>query len=175
MKLSGKEALSLLRKYKYLLLVLAVGGVLIFWPTEKAANQNIAQDGYELFDLAAAQSALCQAISRIQGAGEVEVVLSLQTDMTLVLQENQTVKSDARQEGEVITRKNDSESETVLVGSGASTRPVVIRRVYPEYRGALVVCEGARNPAVKLAVLEAVSAVTGLGTDKITVTAMEMP
>ena len=43
------------------------------------------------------------------------------------------------------------------------------RQVYPTYRGALVVCQGGDRADVKLAVTEAVSALTGLSSDRVTV------
>ena len=46
---------------------------------------------------------------------------------------------------------------------------VVTREIYPQFRGALVVCQGADDPAVRLAVIEAVSALTGLGSDRVCV------
>ena len=52
---------------------------------------------------------------------------------------------------------------------GSGDAPVVTRTVYPTYRGALVVCQGGDRADVKLAVTEAVAALTGLSADRITV------
>ena len=60
-------------------------------------------------------------------------------------------------------------SQTVLVDDGSAEAPVVTRTVYPTYRGALVVCQGGDRADVKLAVTEAVAALTGLSADRITV------
>ena len=57
----------------------------------------------------------------------------------------------------------------MLVDSGSGDAPVVTRTVYPNYRGALVVCQGGDRAEVKLAVTEAVAALTGLSADRITV------
>ena len=46
---------------------------------------------------------------------------------------------------------------------------MVTQETYPQYRGALVVCEGGGNDAVRLQVIAAVSALTGLGSDRIAV------
>ena len=42
-----------------------------------------------------------------------------------------------------------------------------------QYLGVIVVCEGADSPAVRLAIVEAVSDVTGLGADRISVLKMK--
>ena len=44
---------------------------------------------------------------------------------------------------------------------------------YPVYKGAVVVCEGADHASVKLNIVQAVSSLTGLGSDKITVLKMK--
>ena len=48
-----------------------------------------------------------------------------------------------------------------------------LHETYPQFRGALVVCQGGGDPAVRLAVIEAVSALTGLGSDKISVVKLQ--
>ena len=42
-------------------------------------------------------------------------------------------------------------------------------RIYPKFSGAIVVCDGADKASVKLMVLSAVSAATGLSSEKISV------
>jgi len=48
-----------------------------------------------------------------------------------------------------------------------------VQTLEPEYRGALVVCEGAASAAVRLEVTQAVAALTGIGTDHIVVSKMK--
>ena len=59
--------------------------------------------------------------------------------------------------------------EATLVSGQEGDGTVVVRTVYPTYRGALVVCQGGDRPEVKLAVTEAVAALTGLSADRVTV------
>jgi len=60
-------------------------------------------------------------------------------------------------------------SETVLVDGGSGEETVVTKQVYPLYRGALVVCQGGDRAEVQLAVIQAVSVLTGLSSDRIAV------
>ena len=60
----------------------------------------------------------------------------------------------------------------VTVGKGSGQQEAVpIQTVAPEFRGALVVCPGGGNAATRLKLIEAVSALTGLGSDRISVCA----
>ena len=45
--------------------------------------------------------------------------------------------------------------------------------IYPQFQGALIVSEGADNAQVRWSIVCAVSALTGLGSDKITVVKMK--
>jgi len=110
---------------------------------------------------------LSHLLSKIQGAGNVEVMLSLRTGEQI---EYQTDTSQQTEEG----GQQRQESSTVLYSSGSGTQSALVRQVEaPVYQGALVVCQGADDPAVKLAIVEAVSSITGLGSDQITVVKMK--
>jgi len=61
----------------------------------------------------------------------------------------------------------------VMKNGADGSAPLVVGRVYPEFLGALIVCEGANDKSVQLSVVEAVSALIGLGSDKITVAVMK--
>ena len=64
--------------------------------------------------------------------------------------------------------------ETVIITDSQRNQQALVQQVLPEsYRGAIVVCQGADSPAVKLAIVEAVSRATGLGADSISVLKMK--
>ncbi|MFQ8983403.1 MAG: hypothetical protein ACLR6W_04145 [Evtepia sp.] len=52
---------------------------------------------------------------------------------------------------------------------GSSQETVTVQEIYPRYQGALVVCPGGDDPEVRLQITEALSALTGLGADKISI------
>jgi stage III sporulation protein AG len=66
------------------------------------------------------------------------------------------------------------EYETVLrTNSNRADEALVEQILAPEYLGAVVVCQGADDPTVRLAVSEAVSKATGMGADRISVLKMK--
>lgn len=66
------------------------------------------------------------------------------------------------------------ETETVFRQTGGSEKePAVQSVVYPRYQGALVICDGAGRASVRLAIIQAVSSLTGLGSNKIAVVKMK--
>ena len=156
-----KEAL---RRYQYVLLVMALGAALLLIPTgSRGSPQEVPPDREEgtSFDLEAFEKKLCQVLSQVEGAGEVRVVLSLDGGSRQVLARNQEQDRDGGGSNTVAT-----------VGRGSGTQEVVpLQVVAPQFRGALVVCPGGGDPQVRLRLVEAVSALTGLGSDRISVCA----
>ena len=72
---------------------------------------------------------------------------------------------DLEQEGD-----GSGSSTVVTIGGGSAGEVVVpLQTLAPDFRGALVVCPGGNDPQVKLRLLEAVSALTGLSSHRISV------
>jgi stage III sporulation protein AG len=76
-----------------------------------------------------------------------------------------------------ITQSADStntRSQTVFRSDGGYQQaPLVTKVSAPEYLGALIVCSGGEDPAVRLQLVKAVCSLTGLGSDRVTVLKME--
>ena len=166
----GSEGLARLRalweKGKYALPVLGLGALLLLWPggsgdgTAAVSSETSAEAA-----LTAQQKEMERILSRIDGAGELHLMLTLESDGERTLAED-------REEtlgGSPDAPESQSRRETVILSVSGGEEVVVTRRESPAYRGALVVCQGADRAEVKLAVTQAVAALTGLGADRITV------
>ena len=166
-----EKGLPLLQKYKYVALVMAVGCVLLLWPSgesrdppQAAASAMPAAAPQEDFSVSALEEKLERTLSKVHGAGEVSVMLTVQGGSRQVLAED--VKNSRSAEG-----GSESQRATVVVSgtSGTGGGPVLVQQLYPKFQGALVVCSGGEDAQVRLKLMEAVSALTGLGTDKISI------
>ena len=154
---------KLLQKYKYVLLVILAGVVLLLLP-RSGENDTAPQEAagtaaaVQEFDLEAMERKLEEALSRIDGAGEVHVVLTIKSGTRQILAQDSS-RSDF-----------DSSTETVVVSRGSGVEDtVVLQQIPPQYQGALVVCQGGEDAAVRLEIAQAVSALTGLGADRISI------
>ncbi|MDR1693184.1 MAG: hypothetical protein LBR72_07485 [Oscillospiraceae bacterium] len=152
-----------LSKYKYLLLVVLAGLVILLWPRGND-SPPAAVTGTEAFDLRAMEAQLEKLLSGVSGVGNAEVMLTLKTDMEVVVVSDTDYRTQ-READQSLTEER--RAEAVLTDAG----PIIAKRVYPQFRGALVVCDGGGNATVRLAVLEAVAALTGLKSDAVTVVA----
>lgn len=157
--------LAALNKYKYVLLVAAIGAVLLLWPGTKPEEKSAPAEsgpssGGE--ELKKTEAAMEEILGKISGVGRVDVMLTLQSGSELVLAEEGSL----RYSGD--SRSPDSYERTnqPITDSGGV---VVTQEMYPRYRGALVVCDGGGSDSVRLQIISAVSALTGLGSDRIAV------
>lgn len=152
-----------LGKFKYTILILLIGIGLMCIPFDTKAEsvETQVQTSTEP-DL---QTQLQEILAHVEGVGQVSVLLSPETGVTHTYQTNtQSRTSEDTQEHQY---------ETVLMSGGGGEKALISATHYPIYKGALVVCQGADKASVRLAVIRAVSGVTGLGSDHITVIKMK--
>lgn len=152
-----KSRLGALLSNKYAIIVLVAGLVLLLLPSGGGKEDKDKAEAEEIsapaFSLEKEEERLASQLSRIKGAGEVSVLLS--------------VEGSARREPAV------SGEELLVISEGSSEKVVDLYYVNPAYMGAVIVCRGADLPAVRLEITRAVSAFTGLGADSIRVIQME--
>ena len=152
-------------RYKYAALIALIGAGLLLWPGLSGGSKVLSQPKQEE-DIRDIQQEMEDILGAMSGVGQVKVMLTVDTDGERHLAQNtQLSYSGATAAPEGYSRR----SETVLTDGGEGDETVVVQRTYPTYRGALVVCEGGGSAEVRLAVTEAVAALTGLATDRVTV------
>lgn len=152
---------ELWKKYKFVLLVVLVGIILMLLPVSsqtKETEENKSQIPQESFDLAAMEQRMEEVLGKIDGVGKLRLMLTLQSGTRLTLAED-TQRDQDRTQREIVTLNRGSGNQEI----------VITNRFYPVYQGAVVVCQGADSSAVRLAITEMVQALTGLPSDRIRV------
>ena len=145
-------------KYRYALLVLLVGLVLMLLPTgsdPQTKQPETESNPSKVHDIT---QELTEILASIQGVGKVQVMLTVEEGEKTVYQYDEKT----------------SGKDTVIITDGNREESGLIYQVISrKYRGAVVVCQGADSASVRLSVIEAVAKVTGLGTDRISVLKMK--
>ena len=159
---AGKQLVKLLNKYKYALLVVCIGLVLMWIPGRGSESVSQSEPIPTVAVKADMAAEMEEILSTIQGAGTVKVLLSEVRGEKIVYQ------TDTSGSGEGLR------VETVILTDSQRGQSGLMQTVLaPQYLGAIVVCQGADRADVRLAIVEAVSALTGLGADKISVLKMK--
>ncbi len=147
-----------LSQYRYALLIGLVGVALILLPG-RTRVETPAEPMEEPGDEAAFTARLETVLSQIDGAGTVSCLLTCREGERRIYQTD--VSSGAG--GEV-------RQSTVLRSTGSGTQTALpVGTVGPTYQGVVVVCDGADSAQLRLELTRAVSALTGLSSDKIAV------
>lgn len=154
---SGKQRfITAIKKYQYALLVVLAGVFLMLLPQKKEEPQqsiSLAQEVPQ--DLETELSAI---LSQISGVGRTEILLTEASGSDTIYQ----------------TNTNQNKLDTVIVMDGSREEAGLIKQILPPvYKGAIVVCQGAEQASVRLAVINAVKSATGLSADCITVLKMK--
>ncbi len=148
------------KKYRYALIIALVGLLLMALPEKKA--EPVQSEPAQSAEADTLQEELAQILSKIQGAGRVEVLLTQ-------LSGPETIYQTDLDQSDTDTRR-----DTVILSDSSRGEAGLVRQVNPPvYQGALIVCQGGDSPAVKLAIVQAVMSVTGLTSNQITVLKMK--
>ena len=110
------------------------------------------------------------ALSKIKGAGDVDVILSFESRGKTVIARNsqsKTQKDSGSGEEKEVKENTDS---VVVYGQGQNETPYVTEEKLPLPTGALVIAKGASSESVKLELYEAVKALYGIDSHRIKVT-----
>ena len=156
-----------INKYKYVGLIILAGIMLLLIPfgsqnnnsnTETSSVHNNVEESFE--------NRLSNILSCVYGAGKVKVLLSQTEGEEIIYQTDDNISKNGTSES--------GNNKTVTVTDAQKVQTGLIKQIIPAvYKGVIVVCEGADDPSVRLNLMNAVSKLTGLGTDKISVLKMK--
>ena len=157
---------EILKKYRYALLVLLIGILLMNIPSGKTAKKQEKETVITLQPAVDMEKRLVEVLGQIEGVGRVEVMLTQACGEENVYQSNEELSTDESgrsQRKETVTMTDSDRNETALI----------LKTNAPKYLGAIIVCQGAESSAVRLALVDAVSKITGLKSDAISVLKMK--
>ncbi len=157
---------SLFKKYKYVVLVLLIGLVLMLLPELQNNKKNTQEDpSVETVVQRDVQTELEQILSKVSGAGQVKVMLTVAQGEQIIYQTDENIN--------VSDNSSTTKKDTITVTDDQRSQTGLIKQIIPPtYLGAIVLCQGADRASVRLEIIEAVSKITGLGADKIAVLKM---
>lgn len=146
-----------------LILLMGVGN-----KEEVAKNQSVNSDNSYVTTLQYCrelEGKLENLLSQVSGAGNVKVMISVEGSPELVYATSDDNKTSSSSSGSTVT----SSSNPIIVESNGSANPLILTENLPDVKGVIVVSSGAKDIAIKLDILNAVSTLLNISTDKISV------
>ena len=117
----------------------------------------------------ALENKITSVVSKMEGAGDVSVMLTLASSLELVYAESTNEKNNSSVSGSSTTSSTNSTSETIIIKNNGDSSPLVIKEILPQIRGVVIVCEGAKDIKLKMKIVQAVKALLNIPSDNIQV------
>lgn len=113
---------------------------------------------------------LKELLEKIDGAGEVEVMITLESCYENVYLKDSSLKTESTEDD----FKEEQDETYIMVKTGSNTQEGVIIKVYePVIKGVAIVAEGGGSENIKMAIIETVSAVFNINSTNISVEKMK--
>jgi stage III sporulation protein AG len=163
-------------KRNLVLAILAVLAIVFLIFSEFAAEAS-EEDAEESFETGVAsteyikmqEEKLALLLEKIDGAGEVEVMITLESCYENVYLKDSTLKTESTKG----IFKEEQEESFIMAKTGSDTQNGIIIKVYePVVKGVAVVASGGDKENVKMAIIETVSAVFNINSTNISVEKM---
>ena len=124
------------------------------------------------------ENSIKQILSKINGVGKVDVLITYSETSQVVAMYNETYKESQTEEedtsgGTRTIAEVNKDKEIIYKEENGEKVPITEKVVMPKMEGALIVAEGANNAEIKTNIIQAVEALTGLSTHKIQVLEMK--
>lgn len=171
--MEAKNVLIFFKKNKYILIVVFVGILLMNLPITTKDSTSYSEKNENEFDIDRFESRIEKTLYECEGVGRVKVILSVESGPESVYAKDAKKSQREQREGVIVESDSDMKPSILSEGSGKES-PIKIKEMYPKFRGALVVCDGADNATVRRIVLDSITALTGLKSDSISVIKMKV-
>ena len=107
-------------------------------------------------------------LSQIDGAGKVKVMVSLDGSPELVYASDTDSKTTTNSNGTTVTSNSSS---LILVSQSGKNDALILKENLPSVKGVIVVSSGASNIGVKMDILNSISTLLDISSDKIQIRA----
>ena len=168
-----------IKKVKNLHIVLSVVavaliGLLFFSFDSGTRNDKTTLSESEYFQI---ENRLCDVLSKINGAGNVSVMINFAGTSELITATTSDVSQDKTSDydssGNRVTESKTESISPVIIRKDGEDTPLIVKEILPDIVGVVVVAEGADRLSVKLNLLQAVQTLLDVSADKVEIFSMK--
>lgn len=162
-------------KARTALIVCGIAGMALlvipeFIPEKVSTTQVLTADDF----VRRTEEQLTALIASIDGAGECQVMVTLENGVEYVYATEQKSNTDRQEDvsdGDTrLTQRDDNESTAVLVDTDNGREGLLITEIQPTVRGVVVVCEGGDDEEVRARVSQAVTVALNVSSKRVCIT-----
>lgn len=169
-KLDAKKKIQ----YAVILLITVVILAIFFASSNEPANTtDDAQSTYNNVQNESLEDRLMKTLSKIEGAGAVEVMITYETSAminpAISVDTQISTTTDVDENGDRTTNTQNTQSEIVTIAGSNGNEALVLSENSPVIKGVLVVAQGADDITVMLNLLKAVQTVLNVDANQVDV------
>ena len=135
-------------------------------------NETVSKEDTEVYSsqyIKTTEKELEELLENINGAGEVKVMITLETCYENVFAKGYNEKNDNKTD----SYKSESEEEYIIIKNGSNNEECLVVQVYePTVKGVAVIAQGGGNIQVKNAITQTVCSLFDISTAKVSVEKM---
>ena len=180
LEVNKKKIETILKNKNIILVCLILGIFLMVFPkfsnnqsSKSQVQKNNSQDFVEKI-----QNDLSKMISNVEGAGKSKVLITIEEGEETVYatekkQNSQTITDEKSYDSDQNLRKRIDDFEKKYIttkDSNGNENPLVVKKIEPKIRGAVISCQGAKNKIVRENIIKLVSVALDISPKKICVT-----
>ena len=109
------------------------------------------------------ESRLSKVLSKVYGAGDVSVMISIESGSEIVVATSSENKTNSSTGSSNSTQSSTTVEKPIIIGD----EPLILMEKLPKIKGVIVVAQGAENVQVRLEMLRAVQALLDVEADNI--------
>ena len=109
---------------------------------------------------------ICEILKRIDGVTDPFVMITLDTSSEYIYASKQSIKESSSKNGE--TTQKEVQKDIILYEDGKNSKaPILVKEIQPKIKGVAVICKGIGNAETQLKIINLVSTVLNLPTNKV--------
>lgn len=148
----------------HLIIILLVGAFLMVFPF---GGEKKSSDNEKFVELSVDyKRELEEILSRINGVGDVNVMVTYSSSFEKNIAYEKNSNKNEKKDGDNKIINETSSNTNVVLSSG---EPFVVKQIYPEIKGVVVVADGAEDIFVKQNITDAVTTALGIAPHKVCV------
>ena len=142
--------------------------------SENSSNTMFAESAYER----ELEERLSGLLSKVEGAGKVEVMISISYGTEIILAENTSSNETWTQEadsagGSRENRTKVTENNKIMMQGASGQTPLIVKEIVPKVEGVIIVAQGGGDVLIKEALMNAAKTVLGIEIHKVQVLKMK--
>ncbi len=173
------EAFNKLKADKKLFLLVCIGlcGVVLLIASFLNKGETSSHDADDAESLQISHTDYAQAIeqkltdiiSSVDGAGNTIVMVTLENGEEQVYAVQENTKNSSTSDGDKKVASRDVNNEYIIIENDGEENGLILKVIQPKIRGVAIVCEGADRATVKQSITELVTAVLGIGSNRVNI------